>query len=94
MLAILRDKNLEQMIHDICSVADKLIISKNKSNRAAEISEQVEYAEKYKADYETASDVVSGTKRALELAAKEDVVIVSGSLYTISEILAERFIKE
>ncbi|MDP8321757.1 MAG: folylpolyglutamate synthase/dihydrofolate synthase family protein [Candidatus Stygibacter australis] len=94
VLAILRDKNLEQMIHDICSVADKLIISKNKSNRAAEISEQVEYAEKYKADYETASDVVSGTKRALELAAKEDVVIVSGSLYTISEILAERFIKE
>ena len=91
VLAILRDKNLEQMINDICSVADKLIISKNKSNRAAEISEQVEFAEKYKADYETASDVVSGTRRALELASKEDVVIVSGSLYTISEILAEKF---
>jgi len=94
VLAILRDKNLEQMIHDICSVADKLIISKNKSNRAAEISEQVEYAEKYKADYETASDVINGTKRALELAAKEDVIIVTGSLYTISEVLAEKNLKE
>jgi len=89
VLAILRDKNLEKMIKDICSVADKLIISKNKSNRAAEIADQVEYAEKYQADYETASDVVSGTRRALSIAAKDDIVIVSGSLYTISEVLAE-----
>jgi len=49
----------------------------------------VEYAEKYQADYETTSDVVSGTKRALSIAAKDDIVIVSGSLYTISEVLAE-----
>ncbi|MDP8219920.1 MAG: folylpolyglutamate synthase/dihydrofolate synthase family protein [Candidatus Stygibacter frigidus] len=89
VLAILRDKNLEKMIKDVCSIADKLIISKNKSNRAAEVAEQVEFAEKYEADYETTSDVVSGLKRALSIADKDDIVIVSGSLYTISEILAE-----
>ncbi|MCF7912278.1 MAG: bifunctional folylpolyglutamate synthase/dihydrofolate synthase [Candidatus Cloacimonetes bacterium] len=89
VLAILRDKNLEKMVNAVCTVADKLIISKNKSTRAAEIEEQVQYAEKYGADYETARDVVSGCRRAIALAGCNDVVIISGSLYTISEILAE-----
>jgi dihydrofolate synthase / folylpolyglutamate synthase len=89
VLAILRDKNLEKMIKAICTVSDKLIISKNKSTRAAEIEDQVKYAEKYGANYETARDVVSGSRRALAEAGEDDVVIISGSLYTISEVLAE-----
>jgi dihydrofolate synthase / folylpolyglutamate synthase len=94
VLAILRDKNLQVMIKRVCEVSDKLIISKNKSKRAAEIEEQVMIAERYKADYETARDVVSATKRALSMARKDDVVIISGSLYTISEVLAEKMFEE
>lgn len=90
VLAILRDKNLESMIKDITQISDKLIISKNKSKRAAEIEEQVEFAEKYQADYITAFDVLQATRMALDLASEDDVVIISGSLYTISEVLAEK----
>ncbi len=94
VLSILRDKNLESMIRSISEVSDKLIISKNKSKRAAEIEEQVAFAEKFQADYETAFDVVTGTKRALEIAGKDDIVVISGSLYTISEVLAEKMLTE
>ncbi len=94
VLAILRDKNLESMIRSISEVSNKLIISKNKSKRAAEIEEQVAFAEKFQANYETAFDVVTGTKRALEIAGKDDIVIISGSLYTISEVLAEKMLTE
>jgi len=89
VLAILRDKKLEQMISQISNLANKLIISKNKSKRAAEIEDQVRFAEKYSSDYETSKDVVTATRRALEQANPEDVIIITGSLYTISEVLAE-----
>ncbi|MCD4829753.1 MAG: bifunctional folylpolyglutamate synthase/dihydrofolate synthase [Candidatus Cloacimonetes bacterium] len=87
VLAILRDKKLDRMIGDLCTVADKLYISKNKSNRAAEIAEQVEAAQAAGTPYETAYDVTCATRRALEEAAPDDLIVITGSLYTISEIL-------
>jgi dihydrofolate synthase/folylpolyglutamate synthase len=82
------------MIKEISRVADYLIISKNKSKRAAEIADQVEYAEKYRIDYITAIDVVTATRRALAKAEADDVIIITGSLYTISEVLAEKMFVE
>jgi dihydrofolate synthase/folylpolyglutamate synthase len=46
VVAILRDKKLDRMIADLCTIATKtLYISKNKSTRAAEVEEQVEAAQ-------------------------------------------------
>jgi dihydrofolate synthase/folylpolyglutamate synthase len=94
VLAILRDKNLDEMIRLISQVSDRLFISKNKSKRAAEIADQVAIAEKYGAYYETSYDVITALKRALAEAGEEDIIVIAGSLYTITEVLAERIFKE
>ena len=90
VLAILRDKNLETIIKKICDLSYKLYISKNQSTRAAEIEDQVMLARQFGADPIAIPDVVSATKVALENAGEDDIVFISGSLYTISEILKER----
>ncbi len=87
VLAILRDKKLDNIIKMISSVAYKIFIAKNNSTRAAELEIQEEYVKKYHNNYQIIPDVYEATKTALLQANKNDVVFVSGSLYTISEIL-------
>jgi dihydrofolate synthase/folylpolyglutamate synthase len=89
-LAILRDKNLEQIIKDVCSVSYKIYISKNKSTRAAEIEDQLDIVKKHHTNFKIVMDVVDAAKKAISEAGKEDIIIISGSLYTISEVLKEK----
>lgn len=90
VLAILRDKKLDTIIKDICSVSNKIYITKNKSNRAAEINDQVEFVKLNSKPYEVHEDVITAVKKAISDADVDDIVIISGSLYTISEVLKER----
>lgn len=90
VLAILRDKNLEKIIAKICSISSKIYISKNHSTRAAELNEQEVLVQKHNVDYEIVPDVVDATLKARNDASNNDIVIVTGSLYTISEVLKKR----
>ncbi len=90
VLAILRDKNLTDMIKTLCSVAKKVYISKNKSNRAAEIEDQLEAVKTTKTPYSVSFDVIEAFKKAYAEAKPDDVILITGSLYTISEIIAEK----
>ncbi len=90
VLAILRDKKLETIIKDICSVSHKIYITKNKSNRAAEIEDQVKFVKLYDKHYEVHEDVMTAVKKAVSDADADDIVMISGSLYTISEVIKER----
>jgi dihydrofolate synthase / folylpolyglutamate synthase len=89
VLAILRDKNLESIIKDVCDFSDYIFITKNKSARAAELDEQVEFLKKNKAQYTAVEDVKTACEKALKYAKTKDIVLITGSLYTISEILNE-----
>ncbi len=90
VMAILRDKNLRSIIKDICDVSYKIYISKNKSTRAAEIEDQVKFVQQNHNNYEIISNVVKATQKAISEAQEEDVIVISGSLYTISEVLKEK----
>ena len=87
VLAILRDKKIESIIKEICDITFKIYISKNKSTRAAEIEDQVKFVKNHDIKYETITDVVNATRKAIKESKDDDVIIVSGSLYTISEVL-------
>jgi dihydrofolate synthase/folylpolyglutamate synthase len=87
VMAILRDKNLKEIIKSICYISSKIYISKNQSTRAAEIEDQQRYVQKFGTEYEVIHDVVLATKKAISDASDADVIIISGSLYTISEVL-------
>jgi len=90
VLAILRDKKLSEIIKDICSTSYKIYVSKNKSTRAAEIEDQIKIVEKHHTNYEVVMNVVDAVKKAISDADENDIVMVSGSLYTISEVLKEK----
>ncbi len=90
VLAILRDKKLKTIIKDICSVSYKIYITKNKSTRAAEIEDQVEFVKLHHQLYEVHEDVMTAVSKAISDADENDIVMISGSLYTISEVLKER----
>ena len=90
VLAILRDKKLDTIIKDICSVSHKIYISKNKSNRAAEIEDQVEFVKLYNKPYEVHEDVMTAVQKAISDADENDIVMISGSLYTISEVIKKK----
>jgi dihydrofolate synthase/folylpolyglutamate synthase len=87
VIAILRDKNLHQIIRDVCEVSYKIFISKNHSQRAAEIEEQLEIAKKFHNNIEVIHDVNEATQKAISQANQDDIIIITGSLYTISEVL-------
>jgi len=87
VLAILRDKHLDTMISEMSTIASKFYISKNQSTRAAEITDQTDVADKNNAIYDTFETVEMAFNQAKIEAAETDIIIVTGSLYTISEIL-------
>ena len=87
VLAILRDKKLDTIIENICKISHKIFIAKNQSARAAEIEEQAKFVAKHGGNYEIVADVVDAKNCAVAEANKDDIVIISGSLYTISEVL-------
>ena len=45
---------------------------------------------KHHTNFEIVMDVVEAAKKAISEADKEDIIIIAGSLYTISEVLKER----
>ncbi len=87
VMAILRDKKLDNIIKMISSIAYKIYISKNNSTRAAELETEEEIVKKYHKNYQVIPDVVEAMETAKKEASDEDVVLISGSLYTISEVL-------
>jgi len=88
LVAILRDKKLDKMIKEICTVAEDIYITKNPSDRAADIQEQVDVAVKCGTKYYADDDIVMATKKCLSsLQSEQDMMVITGSLYTIAEIL-------
>jgi dihydrofolate synthase/folylpolyglutamate synthase len=88
LVAILRDKKLDKMIEDICSIAEVIYITKNPSDRAADIEEQVAVAVRCGTKYFADDDIVASAKKCLSnMNPETDMMIVTGSLYTIAEIL-------
>jgi dihydrofolate synthase/folylpolyglutamate synthase len=88
VLAILRDKNLTEMIKRLCTISEKVYISKNKSKRAAEIEDQLEAVQVTNTPHSVSFDVIEALEQARSEVSKDDIILITGSLYTISEVIA------
>ena len=93
VVAILRDKNFDEMITHLGTIAKKLYISQNHSERAADTLEQVKIAQKHGIDNSSEPDINTALDKAVKDAGEDDIVIVTGSIYTVSEILARKPLK-
>ena len=86
VLGILGDKEVEKMVSDISEISKFIILTEPHNDRAKSIDEMGEYLEKLEKPYEKILDYEKAYKKALEIAGKDDLILVCGSLYMIGDM--------
>lgn len=89
VLGILQDKTFEDMLKMAARLEPKLYLCQSHSQRAASVELLAEVAERLGLEYEAIPDVFEAYEKAKADADKDDIIIIGGSLYTISEVLAK-----
>ncbi len=87
VVAILRDKDFAKMIQSMSSIASKIYIAKNSSERAADPDEQSAIVNNMGVPCSIGSSVEDAYYKALDEASANDIIIVTGSIYTVSELI-------
>jgi dihydrofolate synthase/folylpolyglutamate synthase len=86
VLGIMADKDLRGMLHKLTPLADHIILTRPRYERAAEPESILELAGGFSGFIELIRPVGAAMKRAEEVAGQEDLVLVTGSLYFIGEV--------
>ena len=86
VLSISSDKNIRAMVDEIAPISDSVIITAHKvMDRAAEPEIIAEAVARHSKGYVIIEDVKDAVKKAVSMAQKEDLVLVTGSLFTVAE---------
>jgi len=86
VLGIMADKDLRGMLHKLAPLADHIILTRPRYERAAEPESLREVAGEFASRTELIRSVRQALERAITLATSEDLVVVTGSLYFIGEV--------
>ena len=90
VIGILADKDWKIMLDQIVSVADIIIVTKPNNQRAADPEVLQRFLEKeYGIDAECIEHVPAALEKAKRLAKRDDLIVVTGSFYTVGEIYRE-----
>ncbi|MDP3788915.1 MAG: folylpolyglutamate synthase/dihydrofolate synthase family protein [Candidatus Omnitrophota bacterium] len=88
ILGIMSDKDVENICKELSSIADYVITTKSRSDRAASPEFLRERMLHYKnIDVVTAVSVCEALDKALAVAGKDDAILVTGSLYVAGEAM-------
>lgn len=85
IFGISSDKDIEGVSKELDKVSDIIILTRSSSTRAREPVYLKEYF--CRSDIDITDDVEGALRRGLEIAGKEDLVLVTGSLYVIADVL-------
>ncbi len=91
VIGMLADKDTEAMLKHILPLADSIIFTRPVLPRAADPAEIAAFAVshfKLRCDYRVIHDHCEALEAALKLAGPDDAILVTGSLYTVSDIRA------
>ena len=87
VIGILADKEWKLMLDQIVPVAGTIIATKPNSHRALEPAQIKRYLEKeYGIDADVVEAVPAALERARRISGKQDLIVVTGSFYTVGEI--------
>ncbi|MBU4561682.1 bifunctional folylpolyglutamate synthase/dihydrofolate synthase [bacterium] len=85
VLGILKDKDIKGILAQLAPLASRIIITRPQTPRAAEPEEIVEIAKKYSDSIVIKEKVSQATKQAISYAKSKDIILITGSIYTIGE---------
>lgn len=88
VLGIMGDKDIPQMMANLVPLADILILTKPKLERSAPLEVLKKEAAFYQKKEMEIPDVAEAIEKALAIATAEDLILVSGSLFTVGEARA------
>lgn len=89
VLGVLQDKTFKDMLTMAAKMEPKFYLCQSNSQRAASVELLAEVAGKLNLEYEMIPDVFTAYEKAKADSDKDDIIIIGGSLYTISEVLAK-----
>ncbi len=85
LLGILKDKDIKGILAQLAPLASRIIITRPQSPRAEEPEEIAEIAKEYSGSIVIKEKVSQAIEYALSCAKRRDIVLITGSLYTIGE---------
>jgi len=86
VVSISKDKKIGLMIQRLAEVVDEFVFAKHKvQNRAVDIEILEKEAEKYSKSSITIEDVREAVRKTIDSSEKEDMVLVTGSIFTVAE---------
>ena len=86
VLGISSDKNARAMVDEIVPLSDSVVITAHKvMGRAANPDAIAKEIKRHSEDYVIVDDVKEAIKKALSLAKDRDLVLVTGSVFTVAE---------
>jgi dihydrofolate synthase / folylpolyglutamate synthase len=87
VFGVLRDKAMREMTEVLFPLAERIIATHADNPRSASAAEIREAAARVSTEIEDAPDITAALRRAGELATREDVVLVTGSIYVVGEAM-------
>jgi dihydrofolate synthase / folylpolyglutamate synthase len=85
VVACLADKDIHGILEGLAPATGRLVVTTNRSPRAAPAERLRKEAEALGLHAEVAPDVASAVRQAIDGAAETEAVVVTGSLYTVGE---------
>ena len=85
VLAVLDDKDIDGIVGELAPLADRCVITAVRSPRAMDIDKLAAAVGRYCRNVTSAESVASAIKIAADGAGKKDMILVTGSLYTVGE---------
>ncbi|MBN2468102.1 MAG: bifunctional folylpolyglutamate synthase/dihydrofolate synthase [Deltaproteobacteria bacterium] len=85
VIGIMKDKPIRAMLRRIVPLADHVILTRPRLERAASLSALFKVAREFASTMEIVDDVKEAVRKALSWANQDDLVCVTGSLFTVGE---------
>lgn len=89
IFGVMQDKDYSKILQILSSIAKKIILTQPKNKRSASLSELGKVVRTLKVPYEKIKSVQRAYFQILRKAAVDDIICVTGSHYTLGELLAE-----
>jgi dihydrofolate synthase / folylpolyglutamate synthase len=83
----MRDKAISEMAEILFPLADRVIVTRPENPRAASPEEIQEAGSRTGAEIELAEDVLHAIERARELSGEKSVLVITGSIYLVGEVM-------
>jgi dihydrofolate synthase/folylpolyglutamate synthase len=83
----MRDKAISEMTEILFPLAERVIATRPENPRAASPEEIQQAAARTGTEIESVEDVAGAVERARTLAGKEEVVVITGSIYLVGEVM-------